>query len=105
VTNLVENAIKYNRVGREVWVSIGTDPALRVGNTGPAVPAAVVPELVEPFRQLRRSPTSADRAVGLGLSIVASITRAQAGAVRATPRDGGGLDVLVTLPNSRTTLD
>jgi len=98
VTNLVENAIKYNRPGGEVCVHVGQRPALQVTNTGPVVPAESVPELFQPFRQLRIAPSRPDRGVGLGLSIVASIARAHGGSARACPRDGGGLEVSVTLP-------
>jgi signal transduction histidine kinase len=97
-TNLVDNAIKYNRAGGEVWIAVGDQPTLVVGNTGPMVPEAAVAELFEPFRRLRRGPSRADRGVGLGLSIVASIARAHAGSARATPRPGGGLDLAVRLP-------
>jgi signal transduction histidine kinase len=98
VTNLVENAINYNRPGGEVWVRVHRQPALQVTNTGPVVPAESVPLLFEPFRQLRLAPSRADRGVGLGLSIVASIARAHAGRAQARPQEGGGLDVSVTLP-------
>ncbi|QFZ17159.1 sensor histidine kinase [Saccharothrix syringae] len=97
VTNLVGNAIKYND-GGAVWVRVGAEPALEVANTGPPVPADRVPSLFEPFVRLRSERVGADRGVGLGLSIVASVVRAHGGAVRAEPRDGGGLTVGVSLP-------
>jgi signal transduction histidine kinase len=100
VQNLVQNAVAYNVEGG--WVSVRT--ATNVGhvevavtNTGPVVPAYEVPALFEPFRRLRNRVGSAD-GTGLGLSIVRSVAITHGGAVTATPREGGGLVVRVTLP-------
>ncbi|GAA0248741.1 ATP-binding protein [Saccharothrix mutabilis subsp. mutabilis] len=97
VTNLVDNAIKYND-GGEIVVRVDASPALEIANTGPEVPPDRVQSLFEPFVQLRRERLATSQGVGLGLSIVASIARAHGGAARATPRSGGGLVVAVTLP-------
>jgi signal transduction histidine kinase len=98
ITNLVDNAGKYNRSGGQVWIQVGEEPALLVRNTGPDVPNDALPTLFEPFRQLRRTPTHVNRGVGLGLSIVASIVRAHGGWVQARSREGGGLDMSVWFP-------
>jgi signal transduction histidine kinase len=100
VNNLVDNAIKFNQPGGQVWLRVSDHGcALRVTNTGPVVPSTAVDGLFEPFRQLDRDRTAARSGVGLGLSIVASIVRAHAGTVRATARPGGGLDVQIGLPD------
>lgn len=98
VTNLVQNAIKYNRPGGCVAVHVGDTPALRVTNTGVAVPAEDVPALFEPFR--RRSGTRSDHSggAGLGLTIVRSITQAHGGTVSAAAGADGGLEIDVLLP-------
>jgi signal transduction histidine kinase len=98
VTNLVHNAIKYNRPGGCVAVSVGDTPALRVTNTGIAVAAEDVPALFEPFRRHAGSRIDHSGGAGLGLTIVRSITQAHAGTVSATPGADGGLDVSVFLP-------
>ncbi|GAB1689140.1 sensor histidine kinase [Krasilnikovia sp. M28-CT-15] len=100
VTNLVQNAVKYNRPGGTVQVTVGADPALTVVNTGPPVPADAVARLFEPFQRL------ADRidhsgGSGLGLTIARSITRAHGGTIVAEPAgppDHGGLRVTVRMP-------
>jgi len=61
------------------------------------VPAYEIPRLFEPFRRLSDR-VGSNRGAGLGLSIVRSVAHAHGGAVKATPRDGGGLIVEVTLP-------
>jgi signal transduction histidine kinase len=98
--NLVDNAVLYNATGGWVQVTCtheGTSTRLSVTNTGPVVRAYEVPGLFEPFRRLTDRVGSA-RGTGLGLSIVRSVARAHGGEVRASPRDGGGLVVQVTLP-------
>ncbi|MEV4198660.1 sensor histidine kinase [Micromonospora globbae] len=98
VTNLVENAIKYNRPGGRLTVVVGRTPALTVVNTGQVVPAEAVAGLFEPFRRLARDRTNHSGGAGLGLAIARSITQAHDGVIAARPADGGGLRVDVQLP-------
>jgi len=97
VSNLVRNAILYNRPGGTVDVEIGSEPALRVVNTGEPIPAEVVPGLFEPFRRLRTERLVSE-GTGLGLSLVRSIAAAHDGSVTARPNAGGGLLLEVNLP-------
>jgi signal transduction histidine kinase len=96
VTNLVQNAIRYNRPGGSVSVEVGGSPALRVVNTGPVVPRDAVAGLFEPFRRLER--TSSSGGSGLGLSIVRSVVKAHDGSIAAGARRAGGMDMRVELP-------
>ncbi|MEV7246689.1 MULTISPECIES: sensor histidine kinase [unclassified Streptomyces] len=100
--NLVQNAVRYN-VAENGWVEVTTEvlhgqAVLTVSNTGPVVPAYEIDNLFEPFRRLRTERTGSDKGVGLGLSIVRSVARAHGGHIVATPREGGGLVMRVTLP-------
>ncbi|WP_369232775.1 sensor histidine kinase [Streptomyces sp. R21] len=100
--NLVQNAVRYN-VPDDGWVEVTTEAqhgqaVLVVSNTGPVVPAYEIDNLFEPFRRLRTERTGSDKGVGLGLSIVRSVTRAHGGHIVAEPREGGGLVMRVTLP-------
>ncbi|MGI5203912.1 sensor histidine kinase [Spirillospora sp. CA-108201] len=96
VANLVQNAIRHNRPGGDVRVEL-SEGALVVRNTGPRVPAERVDELFEPFRRLHADRTASSQGAGLGLSIVAAITRAHGGHVRARANPDGGLSVTVAL--------
>ncbi|MGW2740992.1 sensor histidine kinase [Streptomyces sp. NPDC001450] len=99
VTNLVQNAIRYNHSGGSLRIHTSPGQGLIVRNTGPRVPAEALPELFEPFRRGVTARTGTVEGAGLGLSIVRSITEAHAGTVTArTNDDGGGLEVRVTLP-------
>ena len=103
--NLVENAVRYNHLGGEIWVRTGADHELAwlvVANTGFEVEPDEVAGLFEPFRRGGRERTGL-RGSGLGLSIVRAVADAHGGSVTATARDGGGLDVTVTLPVAAAT--
>jgi signal transduction histidine kinase len=91
VTNLVDNAIRYNHSGGSVEVTL-FDRALTVRNTGPDVPSERMGDLFEPFRRLH---TTREQGAGLGLSIVASIAKAHEAGVQACPNPWGGLEVVV----------
>jgi signal transduction histidine kinase len=97
VSNLVRNAILYNVPGGTVRVEVGSEPALRVVNTGEPIPADVVPGLFEPFRRWRTERLAA-AGTGLGLSLVRSIAAAHDGSVTGRPNAGGGLLLEVNLP-------
>jgi signal transduction histidine kinase len=101
VSNLLENAVTYNRP--RGWVEVTTEErrgrsVLRVENSGCVVPPERVDELFEPFRRLSQDRTTSGRGAGLGLSIVRSVVRAHGGEVRAQALRGGGLLVVVELP-------
>lgn len=97
-TNLVQNAIKYNRPGGTVWMRVADDPAMVVENTGPAVPAERVAEMFEPFRRLSTDRTDHSGGSGLGLTIARSIAAAHDGVISAEPRGDDGLRVEIVLP-------
>jgi signal transduction histidine kinase len=98
VANVVENAVVHNV--ESGWVRVRTrfedgHAVLEVANSGPVVPADVLPHLFEPFR--RGQGRTAASGVGLGLSIVQSVAEAHGATVSASPGAEGGLTVLVTL--------
>ena len=111
VGNLVENAVRHNVDGGWVRVRTGTGTVngaagawLAVENTGAEVASGDVEQLFQPFRRGGTARTGS-RGAGLGLSIVRAVAAAHGGAVTATPRSGGGLEVTVRLPaGSRTPL-
>ncbi|AGZ43985.1 sensor histidine kinase [Actinoplanes friuliensis] len=99
VRNLVHNAVKYNRPGGTVTVTVGTaGSALIVENTGPMVPAEEVARLFEPFTRLATGRIDHSGGSGLGLTIARSIVRAHDGTIAATSLDDGGLRIAVRLP-------
>lgn len=100
VGNLVDNAVRHGD-GRWLHVSTGTQDGtayVRVANSGPSIAPAEVDGLFQPFRRLGQERTGYDRGMGLGLSIVRAVAAAHGGSARAAPAEGGGLDVIVSLP-------
>jgi signal transduction histidine kinase len=101
VANLVDNALHYNV--ESGWVEVSTGPrrglpTLRVVNSGAVIAPEQAAELIEPFRRLNGDRTRHRHGLGLGLSIVDAIATAHGAQLRATPRDGGGLDIEVRFP-------
>lgn len=102
VHNLVENAVRHNV--DDGWVRVtsrtvaGERVEVEVSNTGPDVPPYEVEGLFKPFRRLGADRMVGTKGAGLGLSIVRSVAEAHSGTVQASPRDGGGLKIVVSLP-------
>jgi signal transduction histidine kinase len=100
ISNLLDNAVRYNREhdGR-MWLWTGARDArslVRVSNTGPVLTPEQARAMIEPFRRLGGDRTDTGGA-GLGLSIVAAIARAHDAELSITPRSGGGLDVQISV--------
>lgn len=106
--NLLENARRYGRAAgatdAEVQVSLmalsdqGRPEALiRVDDRGPGVPADQRERIFEPFFRLRGA-SEREGGVGLGLSLVRTITERHGGTVTVTDRPGGGARFEVRLP-------
>ncbi|MEU4537158.1 HAMP domain-containing sensor histidine kinase [Streptosporangium sp. NPDC023825] len=101
VQNLVENAIRHNHGGGQVWVSTrqrADRVELVVANTGLPVPPYEIETIFEPFRRLHGDRLRSDRGSGLGLSIVRVVAEAHGGTVTASSREEGGLTITIELP-------
>jgi signal transduction histidine kinase len=101
IANLVDNAVRYNDAGGDIWISTGSAAGSRhliVANTGPVISPADADRIFRPFERLDDR-TSHD-GYGLGLAIVASIAAIHGGTVSAQPRDDGGLSVTITIPSA-----
>ncbi|TCO30103.1 signal transduction histidine kinase [Kribbella steppae] len=103
VHNLVENGIRHNLSEGDRWVravskTVGDRVEVVVTNTGPDIPPYEVESLFKPFYRLGAERLVGGKGAGLGLSIVRSVAEAHNGTVTATPRQGGGLEITVSLP-------
>lgn len=107
VTNLLENAVKYNTDGGLLQVTTrrpeaGAWAELTVLNDGPPLAAGTVYQLFEPFHRGEHTRLTATAptpdGAGLGLSIVRAVTQAHHGRLRALARPEGGLAVTIQLP-------
>jgi signal transduction histidine kinase len=100
ISNVVDNAIRYNVSGGRVDVSVTSNgrAKLTVANTGPVVPPEELARLLQPFQRLSADRTSHRDGLGLGLSIVAAIARAHDAALAVRARPEGGLEIDVSFP-------
>jgi len=107
VSNVVDNAVRYNLHEGSLAVSWGTgeDRAwVAVSNTGVAIDDVTATALVQPFRRYgadRTTNGAAGEGTGLGLSIAAAVAEAHRGHLVIRAIDGGGLEVRIELPLAR----
>lgn len=102
LSNLMSNAIKYNRTHGVVRLSLSPAHAagqhtLCVEDTGPGLNAGQLARLFQPFERLGQD-TSQIEGTGLGLIITRSLTEAMGGQLEIRSQTGAGTRVYVTLP-------
>lgn len=100
ITNLVSNAVKFNRPRGSAtvsWCREGDYLVIRVEDTGIGIDPRHLPRLGEEFYRVRDEATAGIPGSGLGLSIVKSIARTYHGDLRVTSEPGVGTAVEVRL--------
>lgn len=93
VYNLVENAIKYNRMDGTVTVSVTEEnerTCIRVEDTGNGIPEELKGRVFDPFFRVDKSRSRALGGVGLGLALVHEIVRVHEGDVTIKDNTAGG---------------
>jgi two-component system phosphate regulon sensor histidine kinase PhoR len=100
LTNLVDNAIKFNREGGEVMIKHerGARDRIHVEDTGEGIPAHHVDRLFERFYRVDRARSRELGGTGLGLAIVKHLVRAHGGEVTVDSRFGEGTRFTIELP-------
>ena len=96
--NLLENAIRYTPADGQVAVSIGTGAGqviLKVGDSGPGIPAEKSPDVLLPFHRLANASIPG---TGLGLSIIARVARIHHASLELGKAERGGLQVTLRFP-------
>ena len=101
VNNLVSNAIKYNKPGGRVDVSLSKSDGcalLTVADTGIGIPEERIDKIFERFYVVDKSRNKKISSTGLGLSIVKHIVKAHDGTVSVKSQKGAGTEFTVKLP-------
>lgn len=103
LTNLVDNAIKFNRENGTVEVRVSAQEGrsiIEVTDTGEGIPVDQTKRIFERFYRCDRSRASEIGGTGLGLAIVKHLARLHGGKVYVTPKLGIGTTFYVELPAS-----
>jgi len=103
LSNLVDNAIKYNRP--RGWVRIGgqidgDEVTIRVADSGLGIPATELQAVLQRFYRIDRARTPGRGGLGLGLAIVKHMVHYMGGTLALDSREEVGTTVTLTLPHT-----
>ena len=99
--NLCDNAVKYNRLGGSVEVSVteqGGAAVLSVSDTGIGIPAEHQSRVFERFYRVDKSHSKAIGGTGLGLSIVKHGAQFHNAQISLESEPGTGTKITLTFP-------
>ena len=106
IFNLTENAVKYNRPGGSVRVSVTQELEkllLRVSDTGCGIPEVYQRSIFQPFFRVDKSRSREYGGAGLGLSLVWEIADLHGGSVWVEKSSEKGTTIAVVLPTQQST--
>lgn len=101
ITNLVSNAIRYNKSGGEVVVSVneqGTDAVVKIADTGVGISEEEQQKIFERFYRVDKSRSKETGGTGLGLAIVKHAVEHHHGAITVESELGKGSVFSVRFP-------
>jgi two-component system phosphate regulon sensor histidine kinase PhoR len=101
LTNLVSNAIKYNRPGGKIWVRVaasGSILRIEVEDTGIGMSPEEVKRAGEEFYRIKNAKTRTITGTGLGLSLVKRIVKSYHGELTIESRPDVGSTFRISLP-------
>jgi two-component system phosphate regulon sensor histidine kinase PhoR len=103
LSNLLDNAVKYNRPGGSVRLRLERHDGhalVAVEDTGIGIPAESLPRIFERFYRVDKGRSREEGGTGLGLAIVKHVAQAHGGRVEVESRLGEGTAFRVVLPAS-----
>ena len=102
--NLLDNAVKFNRGGGEVWVEASRLPggkvAISIADSGIGIPSEDVPRIFERFYRVDKARSREVGGTGLGLSIVKHVVEQMHGTVSVESQLNKGAKFTVVLPEA-----
>lgn len=100
LTNLIDNAIKFNRDGGTVSINYHADTCdqIQVEDTGEGIPSHHLDRLFERFYRVDRARSRELGGTGLGLAIVKHLARAHGGEVTVESHFGEGTRFTIEFP-------
>ncbi len=105
LSNLMDNAVKYNRPGGRVEVTArradaGDRVEIRVADSGEGIPAVDLKAVFQRFYRVDRARTPGRGGLGLGLAIVKHLVQHMGGTLDLDSREGVGTTVTLGFPAS-----
>ena len=101
IFNLTENAVKYNRPGGSVRVSVAQEPEkllIRVSDNGCGIPEEYQQSIFQPFFRVDKSRSREYGGAGLGLSLVWEIADIHGGSVCVEESSKNGTVIAAEFP-------
>ena len=100
LTNLIDNALRFTQEGHVVLGASRVEQGVRffVRDTGPGIPADILPELFIPFRQANAHVWKRQGGSGLGLSICSRLVQRLGGSIEVQSELGVGTCFSFVIP-------
>ena len=103
ISNLLENAAKYNREHGSISIVTGredNDVTVKIEDTGIGIPEEALPHIFEPFYRVDQSRSRTVGGAGLGLPLVKDIVEKHGGEVAVKSTAGEGTTFILRFPAS-----
>lgn len=103
MSNLLENAAKYNREHGSISIVTGRDDngvTVKIEDTGIGIPEEALPHIFEPFYRVDQSRSRAVGGAGLGFPLVKDIVEKHGGEVTVKSAAGEGTTFILRFPAS-----
>ena len=100
MSNLVENAAKYNRENGSISISASQqqeDIIIKIADTGIGIPKEECERIFEPFYRVDQSRSRSVGGAGLGLALVKDIVEKHRGTIQVHSRAGQGSEFILYL--------
>ena len=100
MSNLVENAAKYNRENGSIFISASQqqeDVIIKIEDTGIGIPKEECERIFEPFYRVDQSRSRSIGGAGLGLALVNDIVEKHRGTIQVHSRAGQGSEFILYL--------
>jgi two-component system, OmpR family, phosphate regulon sensor histidine kinase PhoR len=104
LSNLIDNAVYYNRPSGEIRISGGQENGLfllSIDDTGEGIPPADLQRIFERFYRVDKARARGSGGTGLGLSIVKHAVESQGGSITVSSKLGAGSHFSIRLPLRR----